>query len=106
MNIPFSMFFEPREICPEPRTDVVPRECIVGLLAFLVGLSWVFLMDKLVDTAEHNSVVDLDTEEEDDSSSSGVSVSSEDDESSPCLENENESYISIATRLVDNQALY
>lgn len=115
MNNPFSIFFETREICPEPRIDVVPRVCMVGLLAFLIGLSWFFLVDKLVDklfdTTEHNSVIDLDTEEVDESSS-GISMSSEDsetsgeDETSPCLENENESYTSIATRLVDNQALY
>jgi hypothetical protein len=52
-------FLQKQEVCPEPRTDVVPSICLTSLLAGIVGYVWISSIYTLLNTENSSNTSDV-----------------------------------------------
>jgi hypothetical protein len=66
-------FLQKQEVCPEPRTDVVPSICLTSLLAVVVGYIWISSIYALLNvnnSADSSDVIEENVEVKEEPSSS------------------------------------
>jgi hypothetical protein len=52
-------FLQKQEVCPEPRTDVVPTVCLTGALAVAVGYIWISSIYALLNSSNSSNSSDV-----------------------------------------------
>jgi hypothetical protein len=52
-------FLQKQEVCPEPRTDVVPSICLTSLLACIVAYAWISSIYALLNVDNSSNTSDV-----------------------------------------------
>jgi hypothetical protein len=69
-------FLQKQEVCPEPRTDVVPSICLTSLLAVVVGYIWISSIYALLNSDNSTNTIEENVEVKEEPTSSEDSESS------------------------------